>query len=132
MEKLSIQDASYRLNLSQAAIRDCIRNGELKASREAGPEGRRWMVEIPEAGWVDSFRASLNSMSATITPWWWPTAEMRGAVHYVEDMGIEEIEPLYLCGLKGANVWDAKNHTVEDRCPKCSDIAKERELPLWD
>ena len=36
MEKLSIQDASYRLNLSQAAIRDCIRNGELKASREAG------------------------------------------------------------------------------------------------
>ena len=132
MEKLSIQDASYRLNLSQAAIRNCIRNGELKASREAGPEGRRWMVEIPEAGWVDSFRASLNNLSASITPWWWPTAEMSGSVHYVEDIGIEEIEPLYLCGLKGQNVWDAKNHTMEDRCPKCTDIAKERELPLWN
>ena len=48
MEKLSIQDASYRLNLSQADIRECIRNGELKASREAGPAGRRWMVELPE------------------------------------------------------------------------------------
>ena len=77
-------------------------------------------------------RASLNNLSASITPWWWPTAEMSGSVHYVEDIGIEEIEPLYLCGLKGQNVWDAKNHTMEDRCPKCTDIAKERELPLWD
>ena len=37
MEKVTIQEASYRLNLSQAGIRECIRNGELKAQRELGP-----------------------------------------------------------------------------------------------
>ena len=56
---------------------------------------------------------------------------MSGEVHYVEDMGIEEIEPLYLCGLRGENVWDAKNHAEAARCPTCLEVAKERDLPLW-
>ena len=131
MEKVTIQEASHRLNLSQADIRECIRNGELKSSREPGPRGQRWMVELPEEGWVDGFRASLHELAQQMTPWWWPTEHMAGKVHYVQDLGIEEIEPLYLCGLKGNNVWDAKGHTEEDRCPECVEVAKERGLPLW-
>ena len=130
MEKVTIQEASYRLNLSQAGIRECIRNGELKASRESSPAGQRWMVELPEDGWVDSFRASLNELSNQMTSWWWPTAAKTGHVHCVKDLGIEEIEPLYLCGLKGDNVWDATGHTEEEKCPACLDIAKESGLPI--
>ena len=106
--RVTIQEASYKLNLSQAVIRDCIRKGELQAFREEGPRGLRWVVELPADGWVEGFTASLH------------------------DLGIEEIEPLYLCGLKGDNVWDATGHTQGDRCTECTEIAKEKGLPLWN
>ena len=131
MEKVTIQEASHRLNLSQAVVRDCVRNGQLKAFREDGPRGQRWMVELPEDGWVDDFTASLHRMAGELTPWWWADAQKRGKVHYVEDLGIEEIEPLYLCGLKGENVWGADGHTEADRCPDCVTIAKTKGLPMW-
>ena len=129
MEKVTIQEASRRLNLSQAAIRESIRNGDLKATREPSPSGRRWMVEMPEDGWEHGFTSSLRNLAQSMTPWWWSNAQNTGFVHYVQDLGIEEIEPLYLCGLKGDNVWDAAGHTLEQRCPECADIAKERDLP---
>ena len=130
MERVTIQEASHRLNLSQADIRDYIRKGELKAVREPGPRNQRWMVELPEDGWVDGFRASLRDLADRMPRWWYPTESMTGHVHYVEDLGIEEIEPVYLCGLKGNNVWDAKNHVEEARCPDCLQVAKDRGLPL--
>ena len=52
MEKVSIQEASRRLNLSQTSIREYARKGDLKASKEPGPNGRSmWMIELPEEGW---------------------------------------------------------------------------------
>ena len=101
MEKVTIQEASRRLNLSQADIRESIRNGDLKATREPSPSGRRWMVEMPEEGWEHHFTSSLRNLAKDMTPWWWSNAQNTGFVHYVQDLGIEEIEPLYLCGLKG-------------------------------
>ena len=129
MEKVTIQEASRRLNLSQADIRESIRNGELKATREPSPSGRRWMVEMPEEGWENGFKSSLRNLAQSMTPWWWSNQQRTGFVHYVEDLGIEEIEPLYLCGLKGDNVCDATGHTLEQRCQECAAIAKERDLP---
>ncbi len=131
MESVTIQEASLRLNVSQRTIRESIRNGELRAHREPGPWGQRWVVELPEDGWVESFKASLQELSGSITPWWWPDAAKAGLVHYVQDLGIEEIEPIYLCGLKSENVWDAKGHTEDQRCPDCLRVAKDRSLPLW-
>ncbi len=89
------------------------------------------MVELPEDGWVEGFKASLQELASGITPWWWPDASKGGNVHYVQDLGIEEIEPRYLCGLVGNNVWDATGHSEEQRCPTCLDVAKEQGLPLW-
>ena len=130
MEKVTIREASRRLNLSQAAIRESIRNGELKASRDKNATGgNRWMVEMPEDGWEHGFTSSLRNLALNMTPWWWSNEHKIGLVHYVGDLGIEEIEPLYLCGLKGDNVWDATGHTLEQRCPECAGIAKERDLP---
>ncbi len=132
MARVTIQEASHTLNLSRAVIRDCIRKGELQAFREEGPRGLRWVVELPENGWVEGFTASLYNLSQQMTPWWWPTEEKDGNVHYVQDLGIEEIEPLYLCGLKGNNVWDASGHSPDDRCARCTEIATEQGLPLWN
>ena len=131
MEKVTIQQASRRLNLSQAVIRECVRNGQLKATREQGPRGMRWMVEMPEDGWVESFTASLRRMATEITPWWWANSEKQGRVHYVEDLGIEEIQPIFLCGLTGENVWSSVGHTEDQRCPDCLEAAVNRNLPLW-
>ncbi len=131
MEKVTIQEASHRLNVSQRTIRDCVRNGELTAHREEGPRGPRWVVELPDEGWVDSFKASIHNLEAAITPWWWPTATKRGNVHYVEELGIEEIMPIFLCGFKSENVWPSNGHSMDDRCPRCTEIATERDLPLW-
>lgn len=131
MEKVTIQEASLRLNVSQRTIRESIHSGELQAHREAGPWGQRWVVELPEDGWVESFKASLTDLASSITPWWWSTEAKVGFVHYVKDLGIEEIEPVYLCGLKGDNVWDAKGHTREQRCLDCLQEAQMQGLPLW-
>ena len=131
MESVTIQEASVRLNVSQRTIRECIHNGELQAHREPGPWGQRWVVELPEDGWVESFKASLQELASSITPWWWATEARVGFVHYVKDLGIEEIEPIYLCGLKGDNVWDSKGHTEDQRCQECLQVAKDQGLPLW-
>ena len=131
MESVTIQEASVRLNVSQRTIRESIRNGALNAHRDPGPWGQRWVVELPEDGWVESFKASLQELASSITPWWWATEAKVGFVHYVQDLGIEEIEPIYLCGLKGDNVWDASGHAHEQRCLDCLQVAKDRELPLW-
>ena len=47
-EVVSIQQASYRLNVSQDVIRRLVREGELKGYRKPGPDGRSpWVVELP-------------------------------------------------------------------------------------
>ena len=131
MERVSIQEASRRLNLSQARIRQCIRDGELKGYRQPGPSGRpTWVVELPEEGWTHATTASLIEMGEGFSPWWWPDRTRTGKVHYVEDLGIEEIIPQYLCGLMSENIWTAKDLTEEDLCPGCLAVVKQRGLPL--
>ena len=128
MERVSILEASRRLNISQASVRQHIRDGKLKAYREAGPGGKGWMVELPDDGWIDGQKESFIKMAQQTSPWWWPNAARTGPVHYVVDVGIEEIAPQFLCGLTSENIWDASQYQV-DRCPECRRIALERNLP---
>lgn len=130
MERVSIIEASRRLNIPQASVRQYIRDGKLKASRESGPQGNGWMVELPEDGWLDTEKESFLQMAKQMSPWWWPTAARTGQVHYVEDVGIEEILPVFLCGMSSDNIWAANTHTEEQRCSECIRIALERNLPL--
>ena len=129
MEKVSILEASRRLNLSQASIRQYIRDGELKAAREPGPSGRlAWVVELPEEGWIDNTKSSLMGIQeafeayasgGTFSHWWWPTGDRSGHAHYVEDLGIEETIPLYLCGLISESIWAASKLSEDEYCPEC-------------
>ncbi len=130
MERVSILEASRRLNMPQATIRRYIRDGKLNAVREQGPRGNIWMVELPEDGWLDSEKEAYLRLAEGLSPWWWNNAERSGPVHYVEDIGIEEIIPQFLCGLVSENIWTATGHTEEQRCPACLQIAISRELPL--
>ncbi len=130
MERVSILEASRRLNIPQAAVRRNIRDGNLVAHREEGPRGRIWMVELPEEGWLDADKVAYLRMAEEISPWWFANAERTGEVHYVEDIGIEEIIPFFLCGLTSRNIWTATNHTEEQRCPTCLELALEKGLPL--
>ena len=132
VEKVTIQEASRRLNLSQREIREFIRKGELKAERDAGSESGRWMVEMPGDGWEDPVKTFLNNLSDKLTPWWWASSNAQGRVHYLENMGIEEIMPDFLCGLRGESVYPATGHTQEQRCPKCVDVATTQGLRLWN
>jgi hypothetical protein len=121
MEKVSIQEASRRLRISTASVRECIRAGELKAERAPGPNGRTsWMVEMPEEGWTSA--AVAEELNRSFTPWWWGNKEKTGKVHYVQDLfntPFEEIMPRFLCGYEGANIWSAPNLTEEVLCPEC-------------
>ena len=129
MEKVSILEASRRLNLSQASIRQYIRDGELKASREPGPAGRMaWVVELPEEGWADGTKSSLDQLQqafeayaagGTFSHWWWPTADRSGHAHYVEDLGIEETIAQFLCGLISDNIWLTTELAENEYCPEC-------------
>ena len=130
MERVKIQEASYRLNVSQRTIRESIRNGELKAFRETGPQGQYWVVELPEEGWLDRHKKSYLDLNLQLPQWWWPSKSKTGKVHYIQDLGIEEIEPVYLCGLRSENIWSATGHSKDDRCPECEETAIERGLPL--
>ena len=131
MERVSIQVASQRLNLSQAIIRQCVRDGELKAFRQPGPSGRpTWVVELPEEGWTHATTASLIEMGEGSFPWWWSDGTRTGVVHYVEDLGIEETIPQFLCGLISENIWTAKDLTEQDLCPTCLSVLGDRGLPL--
>ena len=129
MERVTIQEASYRLNLSQTEIRRYIREGRLQAHREGGPSGRTWLVELPEAGWLDDVKAHLQEMAQQMPHWWWPDESRSGAVHYVEDLGIEETVPVFLCGLVSENIWTATEFTESERCSQCGQLAQERGLP---
>jgi len=129
MEKVSILEASRRLNLSQAQIRQYIRDGELNATREPGPSGRlAWVVVLPVEGWVDDTKSSLAQLQktfeaytsgVTFSHWWWPTGDRSGHVHYIGDLGIEETIPQFLCGLISDNIWVASNLSEDKYCPEC-------------
>ena len=83
MERVSIRAASHRLRLPTSSIRRCIQNGELKAYRQTGSDGRNsWVVELPEEGWTSA--AVTLEMGRTFSPWWWADNDMTGNVHYVE------------------------------------------------
>ena len=132
MEKVSIQEASRRLNVSQRDIREYIRSGNLKAERDPASSTGRWLVELPEDDWEDNFKAFLNNMSSSQTPWWWAFDRKRGRVHYLLQVGIEEIMPDFLCGLRGENLYPADGHSQDERCPNCLSLAVAQNLPLWD
>ncbi|HCL26624.1 MAG TPA: hypothetical protein DHW65_09820 [Dehalococcoidia bacterium] len=131
-EKLSIQDASRRLNISQRDVREYIRNGELKAERDPNSEHGRWLVVMPEDGWEDKFKAYLDKLDASITRWWWANEQKTGFVHYLENTGIENVEPDYLCGQLSENLWSSAGHTRNQRCLECLMQATERGLPLFE
>ena len=129
MERVTIQEASYRLNLSQAEIRRYIREGRLQAWRQGGPRGRTWLVELPPADWLDDDKSRYQEMARQMPVWWWPTEAKTGYVHYVVDVGIEETVPVFLCGLVSENLWTAEGFTAADCCPLCRQKAREQGLP---
>lgn len=130
MERVTILEASRRLNIPQAAVRQHIRDGNLVAHREEGPRGRIWMVELPEDDWLDTQKEQFLQLAESFSPWWFATAERDGDVHYVEDIGIEEIIPFFLCGQTSHNIWTANGHDESRRCGDCVRIAAERDLPM--
>ena len=129
LERVTIQEASYRLNLSQAEIRRYVREGRLRASR-GGPRDRTWMVEMPGDGWLDDDKARYHEMAEKMPVWWWPVESRTGNVHYIVDVGIEETVPVYLCGLKSENLWAVTDLTLDKCCPVCLERAAEQGLPL--
>jgi len=132
VEKLSIQDASRRLNISQRDVREYVRTGELKAERDPNSEHGRWLVIMPEDGWEDKFKAYLDKLDASITRWWWANEAKTGYVHYLEATGIENVEPDYLCGQPSNNLWSAAGHTQDQRCLECLMKATEQGLNLFE
>ena len=116
MEKLTIQEASRRLNISQRDIREYIRKGELKAERDPGSEHGRWLVVMPDDGWEDKFKTYLDELDSSITRWWWVNQNKTGPGHYLENMGIEEIMPDYLhLTPNGYQIWaDAIEDKVKE------------------
>ena len=131
MEIVTIREASQRLRISTASVRECIRSGELKAVRQEGTDGRvSWMVELPEEGWVSA--AIALEMSREFSPWWWGTADRTGYIHYVESLSAsswEETVPQFLCGEVGDNIWAAVEPSQEQLCLECQMVAMERDLP---
>jgi hypothetical protein len=131
MEWVSIKEVSRRLNVSQDVIRRYVREGALKAKKESNSYGgTSWVVELPEGNWQDGFKQHIHGIAQQLTPWWWPTEERNGLVHYVDSLGIEEVEPLFLCGLTSADIWPAVGHEKSQRCPECLEEVQKRGLPL--
>lgn len=130
VERLPIHEAALRLRVSQDVVRRRIRSGELKAYRQSGPQGNLWMVELPEGYGAEDDQAYLRDQGQRVPPWWWPTPDNRGMVHYVETLGVEEIQATFLCGLVSDNIWNAMGHSEGDRCPECLARAKSQNLPL--
>ena len=133
MEKLTIPDASRKLNISPRDGREYIRSGDLKAERDPNSEHGRWVVIMPSEGeWQDKFKAYLDELDASITRWWWANEHRQGYVHYLENTGIENVEPNYLCGHRSENLWSSAGHTIEQRCMECLMQATEKGLPLFE
>ena len=130
MERVTIQEASLRLNVSQKTIRECIRDGELKAFRQQGARGEQWFVELPEDGWQDRHKKAYLDLAQNLPKWWWANESSKGHVHYIAELGIEEIEAKYLCGFRSENIWSSTGHAESDRCPKCVETAASQGLPL--
>lgn len=130
MEKVSIQEASRRLNVSQAVIRRYAREGKLKAYREGGAQGNAWVVELPEEGWLDEDKQAYLELDEQISRWWWANKQKTGQVHYIDDVGIEELQPHFLCGLESVDIGYAPTHAEEDRCPECVELATEQGLRM--
>ena len=131
MERVTIREASQRLRISTAMVRECIRGGELKAVREPRSNGGAgWMVELPEDGWVSE--AVAFEMSREFSPWWWGTQDKTGYIHYVESLSAsswEETVPQFLCGEIGDNIWAATDLIQEQLCLECQMRAMEQGLP---
>ena len=131
MELVSIREASQRLRISTARVRECIRGGELNAIREVQPDGRAsWRVEMPQDDWVSE--ATNIEMSREFSPWWWGAAEKTGYIHYVESLSAsswEETVPQFLCGEIGDNIWAATELLQEQLCLECQMRAMEQGLP---
>ena len=131
MQWVSIQEASRTLNVSQHEIRRYAREGRLQAKREPNANGgTSWVVLLPEEGWEDDFKREIGSLAKVITPWWWPTFARDGEVHYVESLGIEEVEPVFLCGFKSNDIFPATGHREEQRCPECLVQVEKLGLPM--
>ena len=128
-EVVSIQEASHRLNVSQDVIRRLVREGELKGYRKPGADGRSpWVVELPADGLPDEVKAYMPEEARGITAWWKAKTDRTGEVHYLYDIGIEEIECHFLCGLASDEFGSAVGHSEAERCPKCVQLAKENGL----
>lgn len=131
MERVTIREASQRLRISTAMVRDCIRGGELKAFREIRADGGAgWLVELPEDGWVSE--AISLELSREFNPWWWGTQDKTGYIHYVESLAAsswEETVPQFLCGEVGDNIWAATDLLQESLCLECQMRAMEQNLP---
>ena len=128
MEKVTIQEASRRLNVSQDVIRRSIREGKLVGARGGGADGRTWLVELPEGEWLDEAKQAYIQLDRQLPHWWWPEVEKTGLVHYVESTGIEELMPAFLCGLNSESIYGANGHKEEERCPQCVAEAQKRGL----
>jgi hypothetical protein len=131
MEWVSIQEASRRLNVSQDVVRRYAREGRLVAKREPNANGgTSWVVELPEGNWQDDFKHNIHKLAQQLTPWWWPNEGRVGQVHYLESLGIEEVEPLFLCGLTSEDIWPAVGHDMSQRCPECLEEVAKKGLPM--
>jgi excisionase family DNA binding protein len=97
MPRVTIQEASRILNVSQDVIRRDVRNGKLTATREGGSTGTRWMVDIPDNidDYSDDFKEDIRALAQSLTPWWYDNPNKAGFVHYLESLGIEEVEPFF-------------------------------------
>lgn len=132
MPRVTIQEASRILNVSQDVIRRNVRDGKLRAAREGGPNGTRWMVDIPENAedYSDDFKEDIHALARTLTPWWYDNPRRQGVIHYLESLGIEEVEPFFLCGAKGDDIWPATGHNASERCPACLLEVQAQALPM--
>ena len=130
MEEVTILEASRRLNVSQDIIRKYVREGQLKARRQSDGQGKAWLIELPESGWQDHHKEKINGLAKQLTPWWWNNDTQSGYVHYVDSLGIEEVEPRFMCGETGPDIWPAVGHTPERRCPVCLKRVMAAGMPL--
>ena len=131
MDWVSIQEASHRLNVSQDVIRKYARDGRLNSKKQPNNTGgTSWVVELPEDDWEDDFRENVHEIAQKLTPWWWSTPDRDGVVHYVDGLGIEEIEALFMCGLMTNNIYSAAGHDPTERCPDCLEEVRKQGLPM--
>ena len=132
MPRVTIQEASRILNVSQDVIRKDVRAGKLQATKEGGPTGTRWMVDIPDdvEDYTDDFKEGIHDLARSLTPWWFDNPRREGVVHYLESLGIEEVEPFFLCGAKGEDIWPATGHETWQRCPECVLEVHDQGMPM--